>query len=71
MTGRPAAPAGGVRGGRPGAAGREPARADKDLLAEARRRTREILEGPPPAHIHPEVDRAIRKRFPIQLPPRV
>ena len=43
-------------------------RADKDLLADARRRTREILDAPPPGHIPAEVDRAIRERFPILLP---
>ena len=41
----------------------------KDLLAEARLRTREILAGPPPRHISPEVDTAVRARFPIRLAP--
>ena len=38
-----------------------------DLLARARHRTREILEGPRPAHVAGEVDREIRKRFAIHL----
>ncbi len=38
-----------------------------DLLAQARQRTREILAAPPPNHISPEIDQAIRDRFPIYL----
>ena len=38
-----------------------------DLLARARHRTREILEGPRPAHVAGEVDREIRRRFTIHL----
>ena len=40
---------------------------DRDLLASARERTREILSAPPPDHISPEVDAEIRVRFPIRL----
>ena len=46
------------------------AKADrKDLLAEARKRTREILAGPAPRHIPREIDAEIRARFPIRLKP--
>lgn len=41
---------------------------DKDLLERARERTRELLSAPPPDHVPVEIDRAIRKRFPIRLP---
>ncbi|MEL6282568.1 MAG: trimethylamine methyltransferase family protein [Pseudomonadota bacterium] len=39
----------------------------EDLLAQARRRTREILDEPVVAHIPPEIDAEIRARFPIRL----
>ena len=40
---------------------------DADLLARARRRTRELLAEPAPAHIPPEIDAEICKLFPIRL----
>ncbi|MEM7424851.1 MAG: trimethylamine methyltransferase family protein [Pseudomonadota bacterium] len=40
---------------------------EKDILAEARERTREILEGPRPDHIPREIETEIRKRFPVRL----
>ncbi|HUF87418.1 MAG TPA: trimethylamine methyltransferase family protein [Thermohalobaculum sp.] len=40
-----------------------------DLLAKAIARKREILDGAHPRHIAREVDRAIRERFRIHLPP--
>ena len=38
-----------------------------DLLTEARQKTRELLAEPPPRHIPGEIDREIRKRFPVRL----
>lgn len=40
---------------------------DKDLLARARERTSELLSQPVPSHISPELDEAIRARFPIRF----
>ena len=40
---------------------------DKDLLERARARTRELLDGPHPDHLPPEIDAQIRARFPIRL----
>ena len=40
-----------------------------DLLAAAVARKNEILEGFRPAHVAPEVDRAVRSRFPIRFDP--
>lgn len=42
---------------------------DKDLLARARARTRELLAAPHPSHIPDEIDAEIRRRFPIHLDP--
>ena len=41
----------------------------EDLLEKARTKTRQILNAPRPAHIPQEIDREIRKRFPIRLQP--
>ncbi|MEM7172863.1 MAG: trimethylamine methyltransferase family protein [Pseudomonadota bacterium] len=43
---------------------------NKDLLAAARERTRDLLDSPPPDHISKDIDQAIRARFPIRLPQR-
>ena len=39
---------------------------DKDLLERARQRTQELLANPPPSHIPDDVDRDIRRLFPIR-----
>ena len=41
-----------------------------DLLEQARERTRELLSQPVPRHIPDDVDRAIRRQFPIKLAER-
>ncbi len=41
----------------------------EDILAAARSRVREILAGHYPNYLDPEVDAAIRRIFPIELPP--
>ncbi|MCG7519780.1 trimethylamine methyltransferase family protein [Ruegeria sp. Ofav3-42] len=43
------------------------AASNKDLLENARIRTRELLSAPEPTHISPETDAEIRARFPIRL----
>lgn len=43
------------------------AASDKDLLARARARTRELLAEPPPGHIDAATDARIRQQFPIHL----
>ena len=40
---------------------------DRDLLSRARHRTEQLLAEPHPQHISPDIDRDIRKRFPIHL----
>ncbi len=42
-----------------------------DMRESARQRAREILDTHQPSRIDPEVDRAIRKRFDILLPPKL
>ncbi len=38
---------------------------DKDLLDRARQRTQELLDNPAPSHITKEIDREIRRQFPV------
>ena len=40
---------------------------DKDLLENARRRTQDLLTRPDPMHIPDEIDRDIRRHFPIRI----
>ncbi|MFQ5623277.1 MAG: trimethylamine methyltransferase family protein, partial [Paracoccaceae bacterium] len=49
---------------------KEWAEADRpDLLRNATRRKHEMLASPAPAMFEPELDRMLRERFPIRLPP--
>ncbi|MYD75892.1 MAG: methyltransferase, partial [Gammaproteobacteria bacterium] len=38
-----------------------------DILEIARRKTREILDGPDPGHLDRKIEQEIRQRFPIRL----